>query len=204
MLWRCLRNRCSDLHEAEDALQETLLRAARYRSSLANPARLQAWTLRIAGNVLNDALRRRVSTSGSETEIVERQGDERAEDSSDEEEPMLRIGRYCVPRSTALRMLRTALEHLGRSERVLLGEFYGAHFASAGEAGDGPTSRVASNPGKVYQGGASSCRRIALGQGLSPALVKMRLFRARRRLAAVMRRQVALEGHRLTCLGIED
>lgn len=48
------RRRCRDVHELDDVVQETLLRAARYRRRLQVEDRLRAWTLRIAANVLRD------------------------------------------------------------------------------------------------------------------------------------------------------
>lgn len=50
--------RCANEAEVEDVSQETLLRAARYRGSLTDPARLRPWVLRIAVNVLHDRARR--------------------------------------------------------------------------------------------------------------------------------------------------
>jgi RNA polymerase sigma-70 factor (ECF subfamily) len=47
-----------DAHRAEDLLQETLLLAYRSLRQLDNPAGLRSWLLRIAQNVLVDALRR--------------------------------------------------------------------------------------------------------------------------------------------------
>jgi RNA polymerase sigma-70 factor (ECF subfamily) len=58
--------------EAEDALQEALLRAWRGRSGLADEAGLRAWLYRIATNVCLDALRRRsrtLTTASSYAEI---------------------------------------------------------------------------------------------------------------------------------------
>src|SRR5262249_7381136 len=47
-----------DAHEAEDLLQETLLRAYRALSTLTEPGRLRSWLLAIAQNVATDAARR--------------------------------------------------------------------------------------------------------------------------------------------------
>lgn len=57
MRWYVAR-RCANEAEVEDVVQETLLRAARYRGSLADPERLRPWVLRIAVNVLHDRARR--------------------------------------------------------------------------------------------------------------------------------------------------
>ena len=42
------RRRCKDSHELDDIVQETLLRAARYRPRLLDGQKLKGWTLRIA------------------------------------------------------------------------------------------------------------------------------------------------------------
>ncbi len=47
-----------DTHQAEDLLQETLLRAYRTLDRLAEPAKFRAWLLRIAQNVAIDAVRK--------------------------------------------------------------------------------------------------------------------------------------------------
>lgn len=46
------------LHDAEDMVQETLLRAWRNRESLQEPAALRAWLYKIATNICLDALRK--------------------------------------------------------------------------------------------------------------------------------------------------
>ena len=53
-----LCRRCRDQSEMDDVVQETLLRAARYRRSLCDPAKLRGWAMRIAANVLRDHVRR--------------------------------------------------------------------------------------------------------------------------------------------------
>src|SRR4051794_14535508 len=47
-----------DAHQAEDLLQETLLRAYHALAWLNDPATLRGWLLTIAHNVLTDAIRR--------------------------------------------------------------------------------------------------------------------------------------------------
>ena len=47
------------LHDAEDALQESLLRAWRAQDKLAEPAKLRPWLYRIATNVCLDQIKRR-------------------------------------------------------------------------------------------------------------------------------------------------
>ena len=52
-----LARRCRDESELDDVVQETLLRAARYRGSLTRSGSLRPWALRIAANVLCDRVR---------------------------------------------------------------------------------------------------------------------------------------------------
>ena len=57
--------------EAEDAVQETFLRAWRYRESFAGDARFRAWLYRIATNTCLDMLRRRKNRLSSITSFAE-------------------------------------------------------------------------------------------------------------------------------------
>ena len=43
-----------------------------------------------------------------------------------------------------------------------------------------------------YYGGEASCREVALARNVPPAVVKVRLFRARRRLLQALRRRLAM------------
>ena len=53
-----LRTRCRDENELDDLIQETFLRAARYRASGGEPRRLTGWLVSIARNVQHDAISR--------------------------------------------------------------------------------------------------------------------------------------------------
>jgi DNA-directed RNA polymerase specialized sigma24 family protein len=66
-LQRLLARRCRDAAELDDVVQETLLRAARYRAKLSERERLRGWAMRIAINVLRDRVRRRERWSGTES-----------------------------------------------------------------------------------------------------------------------------------------
>ncbi len=179
-LHRYLARRCRDEGEVDDVVQETFLRAARYRGSLAQPQKLQGWALRIALNVLRDQRRREepaLVAEGPEDalgEVAERPDGFPAAGTSlgalagaDEPDGDLRLGRYLVPREVALRGLRTVLSGLRCDERRMLDAYYAP--------GGGPDL---------------AARELALPRDL----VKVRVFRLRRRLNGMLRRRFALAG----------
>lgn len=170
-----LGRRCRDRHDVDDAVQETLVRAARYRASLADPVRLRGWAMRIATNVLRDQRRRWGAPLGGAL-ALDGQGDgpgvelELApEPERDPPEEWLRLERHHVPREEALDLLARALASLRQDDRSVLDAYY------AGSGGGPATARAC---------------------GISPRLVKVRLFRARGRLRRAVRRLLALEGDR--------
>lgn len=160
-----LRRHCRDGAELEDVLQETLLRAARYRGSLSDPRNLRGWTQRIALNVLRDRLRRgrrqrRVEAGEECLDLTE--GREAIPGELDEG-VHLRLGSFLVDRRVALAELDQAVEELKPADRAVL---------------------------RSYYGGAQSCAATASECGISSSLVKVRLFRARKRLMRVLRRRL--------------
>jgi len=167
MSW--LAGRCRDESEAEDVIQETFMRAARYRGSLVEPGRLQAWTQRIARNVLTDLVRRecrlRRATAGEQPldELECRESRESRE--SEEQDPDLRCGNWIVERGQALGTMAGAFAEMRDDDRQVLGSFYW---------------------------GGESCHETAAECGIPRELVKVRLFRARRRLLRVLHRRFAL------------
>jgi len=161
-----LARRCRDASEVDDVVQETLLRAARYRGSLGDPARLRGWLLRIAGNALRDRVRRECRFGRAEVseEGLEHLAARERPPGLPEEAPLLRVGRRSVDRDDALDHMRRALRELRDADRQVLGSFYS---------------------------GSGTCRTTGLECGIAPGLVKVRLFRARRRLARAMQRSLA-------------
>jgi RNA polymerase sigma-70 factor (ECF subfamily) len=164
-LHRFLCGRCRDENERDDVVQETLLRAARYRSSLVKAERLRGWVLRIAGNVLRDRVRREnrlgrveLADQGLDALTVAESG------ADDGQERVWRLGRASIGQETAIYHVHRALGRLREGDRRLLGAFY-----SSGR----------------------SCARAATDCGIAPALVKVRLFRARKRLRRAVRRSLA-------------
>jgi len=164
MLRSLLSRHCADPNEVEDVIHETYLRAVRYRSNLSEGGSLKSWATRIALNVLYDRKRRRKRfRSVAEDGAL----DVAAPPSSDEQdEPVYRIGRWELEKDAALRAIEQALGGLRADDRRVLDSFYR---------------------------GAQSCRETASECDIPAHLVKVRLFRARRRLLRTIRRRLALE-----------
>ena len=152
-LRRFLGERCRDANELDDVVQETLLRAARHRESLSDPAKLRSWAFRIGINVLTDRVRTetRLRTAEQAEEVLPELPCPRTEEDLEE----VRVGDRNELREEVLAVLTDALDDLRGRERRLLDSYYG---------------------------GAGSCRETASDCGLDPELVKVHLFRARRRL----------------------
>lgn len=176
MLRQSLTRRCADEHDVEDVIQETLLRAARYRESLGDPARLAQWVVRIGRNVCRDRRRtewrrRRRPVDEAYFEALPAPEPTRGCGEGDGGGVWIRGEEHDL--ETALELLGQALGSLLPGERSLLRSHYVA---------------------------GRSCRESARRYGLPPALVKVRLFRLRRRLGREMERLVAHS--RLTRLGV--
>lgn len=168
LLRRCLAPRCRDESEADDIIQETLLRAARYRKSLADPTRLRPWAVRIALNVLRDHLRceRRLPRSEDPDDVLDSiEGREPAPGEARDDVHVALVGEV-LEREHALHHLHAAVATLRQEDRVVLRSYYtdGGHCAD--------TARV--------------CE-------IAPTLVKVRLFRARKRLLRVIELRVTGE-----------
>ena len=160
-----LGRRVRDENEVEDIIQETLLRAARYRTGLQSDDRLRPWVLRIATNVLRDHRRRtqRTSTVAVDEEWFDRCPDEHRAARDDPHGDVLELDGGLVDRETVLGYLAQAVARLSPSDRAVLASFYG---------------------------GSGSCVETGQRCGLDPALVKVRLFRARRRIESWVRRSL--------------
>jgi RNA polymerase sigma-70 factor, ECF subfamily len=162
-----LARRCRDASEVDDVLQETYLRAARHRRALTDAHKLRAWAMRIASNALRDLQRRNSRLPRAEL------GDGAFDllpgmdgDPAAEPEDCVRVGVEWVPRRDALRELAATVCELRPDDRRVLESY--------------------------YQGGTDG-DRTAVECGLSRALVKVRLFRARRRLQRTLRRRLLEE-----------
>jgi RNA polymerase sigma-70 factor (ECF subfamily) len=152
-----LGRRCRDESELDDVVQETFLRAARFRSSVQDSRNLRGWAMRIGGNVLRDRQRR--ESRMPRQEIPGAPDLDALHDPSDPYDEDggrgVRMGERWVGRREAVGLLRAALGRLCERDRAVLDAYYGR--------------------------GASTAA-VALELGLPRELVKVRLFRARRRL----------------------
>lgn len=167
-LRRVLASRCRDEFELEDVVQEACVRAARYRSTLSDEARLRPWAARIALNVLKSRARR--LQDARQRPLEEDEEDALADPEPEPRVPdLFRAGPWVVDREEALQHLRLAMAGLRDDDRRLLSAFYD---------------------------GGESCRRAAHVCELSPGLAKVRLFRARQRLQRLVRRRISLSASR--------
>ena len=161
-----LARHCADEHEVEDVIQETYMRAARYRSRLTAAGRLKPWAMRIALNVLSDGRRRghRLTCAGDDEESFESEA--RHGESDGDEGVCYLLGDWTLDRENARRQLLRGLATLRAEDRAVLDSFYG---------------------------GAQSCRVTGRECGIPDHLVKVRLYRARQRLVRAIRRRLVLE-----------
>lgn len=160
-----LARRCRDASEVDDVLQETYLRAARHRYALTEPGKLRRWAMRIAQNVLRDVQRRssRLPRVDLGEAALEHLLGSEPDPGGAEEEECVRVGSTWVPRAEALRELGASVCELRCDDRRVLESYYGG-----GQCGE----------------------RTARECALPRTLVKVRLFRARRRLEQRLRRRL--------------
>lgn len=158
-----LSRRCRDENEVDDVVQETFLRAARRAPNGYTVRSPRAWLFRIATNVLCDWARgdRDRCATGADLEELV---PARPSARDDGEDPLVCVDGRWVEHSTLVRMLPPALADLDDADRRVLDRYYR----------DG-----------------LDCRQTARRCGLSAGLVKVRLFRARRRLGRALARRVA-------------
>lgn len=166
-LVRFLGRRCRDSNEVDDVIQETMLRAARYRHGLDKAACLRGWCLRIARNVLADRHRRRHRNLGKSV-APELLDSIEARDTQHVEGGTVALGNWRMDRRVAIEWITAELGGLSLQDRNVLTSYYG------GNGNSGETSR--------------EC-------GIPQRLVKVRLFRARRKLLQGMRKRMALSSN---------
>ena len=156
-LQRYLTSRCLCASDAQDVLQETLMRAARYRHSGVAAGRLRSWTLSIAANVLRDQGRRRQRgpSVGHEDLLFQQVPGRESEPGWMEYKPPMQVEERMVEMDQMLVHLRGAMTHLSEQDQVVLTSYYAA----------GGTTRSAAH-----------------ALALKPSVIKVRLFRARQRL----------------------
>lgn len=168
VLFKHARRRCRNEAEAEDIVQETFLRAARYRPALDDPARLKAWVLRIAANVHRDLMRREWRYAGGENhaEVLRTLATSDAgEGTSGVVAEGGAIGELKVEMHEALYHLPQAIQELPSADREVL---------------------------RIFYRGTGNCLDLAQRFEISRSLAKVRVFRARKRLTSALRRRIGL------------
>ena len=119
-----LVRQCSDENDIEDVIQETFLRAARYRRGH-RVKNLRPWAMRIALNVLADARRRGVRT---QAEPSEGNFDPPARPPSGPADSAFFVGREWYDGEAARDLLLGGLGTLREGDRALLDSFYGGEL----------------------------------------------------------------------------
>jgi RNA polymerase sigma-70 factor (ECF subfamily) len=161
-----LARRCRNQSELDDVVQETLLRAARYRSGLMDGARLRGWLMRIARNCLKDHVRRerripRVSVPDPLEKVESREPDPGA---AAEQLTMGPAGEV-IEKDDAIAELGRVLGGMHALDQRVLRSYYGpAH--------------------------PPRCAVVARECDIPRDLVKVRLFRARRRLLRALEQRL--------------
>ena len=161
-----LSRRCRDESEVDDVIQETFLRAARYRSSAQDVRNLKAWVMRIALNVLADCVRRetRLQRAPMGEELLDALPCQRVSEEPGPSAFEVRCGNWLLDEERALDFLSGALVGLRPEERRLLDSFY-----------------------RERRDGQETALRCAIPRHL----VKVRLFRTRRRLKRLLHRHAS-------------
>jgi RNA polymerase sigma-70 factor, ECF subfamily len=166
---RSLSGRCRDANELDDIVQETFIKAARFRRSLKDPGRLRSWVLRIAWNVMRDRVRRekrfRIAEVGEEF-LFQVEG--REAPPGEISRGRVAVGRCFVEQSDLTDLLAEVLPGLNPEERELIEGYYGEKLGGAG-SGESP--------------------------GLSAEIIKMRLYRLRKRIRRELKRRSVLRQH---------
>ncbi|MBL4771662.1 MAG: RNA polymerase sigma factor [Planctomycetes bacterium] len=160
-LQRFLVGRSVDENDINDIIQESFMRAARYRTAPMETGRMRGWLIRIAGNVHVDKLRSRSRgpITGLPMEIWENIRDR------EPQETRFSWGGGEVVMEEALQCLDSAGSEIPGQDRDVLDEYY------------------------IQQAGT---HEIAGRLGVTASMVKVRLFRARRRLRSLLERQFRL------------
>ncbi|MFT7668258.1 MAG: RNA polymerase sigma-70 factor (ECF subfamily) [Planctomycetota bacterium] len=153
---QALSQNCRDSNELDDMVQDTMLRAARFRRGLLDRRRLRPWVLRIAWNVLHDHVRhehRLGRVDVAEEFLLEMEGSEKPP--GRQLNLCLRVGGILFDRDDLLRILKDLIPLMPESDRRLFDVFYGEGLG---------------------------CKRSAERLEISQESIKMRLFRMRNRL----------------------
>lgn len=122
---------CPDENDVEDVIQETFLRAARYRRAHRVQS-LRPWAMRIALNVLADARRRGLRSEAQE------ENEEPFDPPASPEPPSsaFRVGSLWLDGDCARDLLLRALGELREKDRGLLDSYYGGELKTSVSARD--------------------------------------------------------------------
>lgn len=159
-----LARHCRDGNQADDAAQEALVRAARFRVRLHDVRNLRGWILRIGASVLRDQLRRErrlVRIDGGDELLARFEGRE-PEPGEFGAEELLDLEGQVVERAQLMSEVDLALVEAEEPDRQLFERLYGAGLCC--------DPCVAQDAAAEDDEGARATR------------VKSRLFRARKRL----------------------
>ena len=164
-LMRSLTSRGADVNDADDVVQDALLKAFGHLERRRTRVELRPWLMQVTRHVLYDRVRRqqvREAASGdADLDVFEGRQPEPAEVLEGAER---RYGDRLVPSLVAERAVQAGLGSLRDRDRELLVDHY--------ERGRG-------------------LAEIAAREGVHSQTVKVRLFRARRRLANQVERRLA-------------
>ena len=158
-------HRCRDENEAEDLLQETLIKAARSQWGIKDRTRMRGWILRVGSNVLRDHIRkvqRGVVTCNDEGALALATAKE-VDPGTGNPNLTYDLGGESVEGDVLLHSLSLVYGDLRDCDRRLLNSFYG---------GDEDTAATAEE------------------LSIQRSVVKVRLFRARKRLGKALRRNL--------------
>ncbi|HJO25734.1 MAG TPA: RNA polymerase sigma factor [Planctomycetota bacterium] len=160
---------CRDENTVDDAVQESLLKAARYRGGLKDGRKLRPWLMTIAHNCCRDNLRVRSweDTCDKYDELLLlKEGGEPIPGEIEDQVQLPSLGAV-LGRQEAMDHLHGALAEMATEDQEILRAF--------------------------YWGGASRVGQTATGLSAPPP-TKSRLFRARARLRKRMELRLAAEG----------
>jgi len=158
-------HRCRDENEAEDLLQETLIKAARYQWGVKDRTRMRGWILRVGSNVLRDHIRkvqRGVVTCNDDGALALAVAQD-AEPGTGNPDLTYDLGGESVEGDVLLHSLSRVYGDLRDNDRKLLNSYYG---------------------------GAEDTAATAEELRIQRSVVKVRLFRARKRLGKALRRNL--------------
>jgi RNA polymerase sigma-70 factor (ECF subfamily) len=161
-LVRLLSTRCRNLHDVDDVVQESLVRAARFCTGGRSPRALRPWLMRIGLNVLSEHRRRASEREAEDLDDLEVEPASNVPDPSDAaDEPEIWVRGRPFGRARVRALVAAALTRLPERDRVAL---VGVFLSERSRAD------------------------VARTLGVSDALLKVRLFRAKERLRRVLGR----------------